>query len=155
MAVKPIPEGYPRVCPYLAVDGAAEAIDFYSKLFGATERVRMNGPDGKVGHAEIQIGDSIIMLADSNPDWGNKSPTAIGGTPVTLMIYVDDVDKTHAAALEAGAEEIMGLSDEFYGDRVCQIKDPWGHQWHVATHIEDVPPDEMEKRAAERMQSGS
>ena len=105
----------------------------------------MTGPDGKVGHAEIQISDSLVMLADENPDWGNQGPKTIGGTPVTLMIYVEDVDKTHAAALEAGAEEIMGLSDEFYGDRVCQIKDPWGRQWHVATHIEDVPPEEMEQ----------
>jgi len=149
-AVKPIPEDYPRVMPYLAIDGAGEAIEFYKKIFGAEERLRMPSPDGKVGHAELQIGDSVIMLADSSPDM-NPDPKKFGGTPVTMTIYVEDVDKTHKAALKAGAKETQPVEDKFYGDRASGFEDPWGHRWAVMTHVEDVPPEEMEKRAQEFM----
>jgi PhnB protein len=148
--VKPIPEGYPRVMPYLSVDGASDAIDFYVKVLGAKERMRMGGPDGKVGHAELDIGDSVIMLADAFPE-GNPSPKSIGGTPVSVMVYVEDVDKVFQTALEAGATEQRPVENQFYGDRSGSFTDPFGHIWHVATHVEDVPPDEMEKRAAQAM----
>src|SRR5947208_14553219 len=117
MAVKPIPDAYPRVMAYLAIDGASEAIDFYTKIFGATERFRMGGPDGKIGHAELQFADSVVMLADAFPDMGSVDPKKIGGTPVTMTIYVTDVDKTFAAALKAGAKELQAVEDKFYGDR--------------------------------------
>ena len=146
--VKPIPDGYPRVMAYLAIDGAADAIEFYKKIFGAKERMRMGGPDGKVGHAELQIGDSVIMLADSFPDMGNLDPKKLGGSPVTMTIYVEDVDKTHKAAIKAGSKEIQPIEDKFYGDRASQFDDPWGHRWNVMTHIEDVSPEEMDKRMA-------
>jgi PhnB protein len=149
--VKPIPEGYPRVTPYLAVEGADAAIDFYCKVLGGKERVRMSAPAGKVGHAEIEIGDSLIMLADAFPEMGVKSPKAVGGTPVTISVYVEDVDSVFERALKEGATEVRGVRDEFYGDRSGQFEDPFGHRWSVATHVEDVPPDEMEKRAAEAM----
>ena len=151
MAVRPIPEEYPRVMPYLSIDGAGAAIDFYSTVLDAKERMRMGGPDGKVGHAELEIGDSVIMLADENPDMGNKSPTSLGGSPVSLMVYVEDVDATFAKALKAGATEVQPIEDKFYGDRSGSFEDPWGHQWHVATHIEDVSPEDMDKRLAELM----
>jgi PhnB protein len=147
-AVKPIPDGYPRVMAYLSIDGAADAIEFYKKIFGASERMRMGGPDGKVGHAELQIGDSVIMLADAFPDMGNLDPKKLGGSPVTMTIYVEDVDKTHKAALKAGAKETQPIEDKFYGDRASQFDDPWGHRWNVMTHIEDVSSEEMEKRMA-------
>ncbi len=153
-AVKPIPDGYPRVTAYLSVNGAADAIDFYRNVLGAEERVRMAGPDGKVGHAELQIGDSLVMLADEFPEMGSPSPKTIGGTPVTLMVYVEDVDKTFATALGAGATEVRAVQDQFYGDRSGQFEDPFGHRWNVATHVEDVSPDEMEKRAAQTMSEG-
>ena len=146
--VKPIPDGYPRVTPYLAVDGAAAAIDFYTAVFGAKERMRMGGPDGKIGHAELAIGDSLIMLADEFPEFGNLGPKTIGGSPVMIAIYVEDVDAVFARALEAGATELRAIEDQFYGDRTGQIEDPFGHRWSVATHVEDVPPEEMEARAA-------
>lgn len=149
MAVNPIPEGYPRVTAYLSIDGAADAIDFYSKVLGATERMRMGGPEGKIGHAEIQVGDSTIMLADVHPDFGNKSPKELGGTPVSLMVYVADVDDTYATALASGAKELQPLEDKFYGDRSATFEDPWGHQWTVASHVEDVSEEEMERRMAE------
>jgi PhnB protein len=153
--VKPIPEGYPRVSPYLSVAGAADAIDFYTKVLGAKERMRMDGPGGTIGHAEIEIGDSIIMLADENPDFGNKGPKTIGGTPVTLSVYVEDVDDTFERALKAGATSLRDVDNQFYGDRSGSFEDPFGHQWHVATHVEDVPPEEMGKRAAEAMAGAS
>jgi len=153
MAVRPIPEGYPRAMPYLSIDGAAAAIDFYTTVLDAKERMRMPTPDGKVGHAELELGDSIIMLADESPDMGNKSPKSLGGTPVSIMVYVEDVDATFAKALKAGATEVQPLENKFYGDRSGSFDDPWGHQWHVATHIEDVSPEEMDKRAAELMGS--
>jgi PhnB protein len=153
--VKPIPEGYPRVSPYLSVAGAADAIDFYTKVLGAKERMRMDGPGGTIGHAEIEIGDSIIMLADENPDFGNQGPKTIGGTPVTLSVYVEDVDDTFERALKAGATSLRDVDNQFYGDRSGSFEDPFGHQWHVATHVEDVPPEEMGKRAAEAMAGAS
>ena len=152
--VKPIPDGYPRVSPYLAVDGAAAAIDFYVDILGATERGRMPGPDGKVGHAELQLGDSVIMLADEMPDFGNRGPKTIGGSPVTLSVYVADVDDVLARAEKAGATILQPATDQFYGDRSGQFEDPWGHRWSIATHIEDVPPEEMAERAAAMMGGG-
>jgi PhnB protein len=149
--VKPIPDNYPRVTPYLTVEGAADAIDFYTLVFDAKERGRMAGPDGKVGHAELEIGDSMVMLTDATPDMGNRPPTALGGTPVTVMVYVPDVDATFARALKAGAKEDAPVENRFYGDRAGQFVDPFGHKWFVATHVEDVPPDEMAKRAAAAM----
>ena len=146
MTVKPIPDGYPRVSPSLAIDGAAEAIDFYTSVLGATVRLRMEGPPGRVAHAELQLGDSVIMLADEFPDMGHVGPKKIGGTPVTLSVYVEDVDKTFAAALAAGATELRAVEDQFYGDRSGTFEDPWGHRWNITTHIEDVSPDEMDKR---------
>jgi PhnB protein len=130
--VNPIPEGYPRVTPYLICDGASDAIEFYSSVLGAKERMRMGGPDGKVGHAELEIGNSKTT----------------GGTPVSLHVYVEDVDGVFQQALDAGATERQALENKFYGDRSGSFEDPFGHVWHVASHVEDVPPDEMEKRAA-------
>jgi PhnB protein len=148
---KPIPEGYPQVTPYLHVDGADAAIEFYGKVFGAKERMRMPGPGGKVGHAELEIGESLIMLADPFPEMGVQGPKEIGGTPVMISVYVEDVDSAFEAAVEAGADVLRPVENQFYGDRTGQFEDPFGHRWSVATHVEDVPPDEMEKRAAEAM----
>src|SRR5207248_5957440 len=145
-AVKPIPDGYPRVTPYLAIDGAADAIEFYKKILGATERFRMPGPDGRVGHAEIQIGDSVIMMADTSPEMNFLDPKKLGNSTVNLVVYVEDVDKTFKAALKAGAKEIQAVEDKVYGDRAGQFEDPWGHKWDLMTHIEDVSPEEMQKR---------
>ena len=149
--VKPIPDGYPRVTPYLHVDGAAAAIEFYEKVLGAKERMRMPGPDGKLGHAEVELGNSVVMLADEFPEMGAVGPKTVGGTPVTLHTYVEDVDAVFAAALEAGASSIREVEDQFYGDRTGQFEDPFGHRWNVASHVEDVAPDELEKRMAEMM----
>jgi PhnB protein len=143
--VKPIPEGYHSVTPYLIIDGASKAIDFYKKAFGATELFRMDH-EGKVGHAELKIGDSPIMLADEQPSMGYVSPKALGGTPVSLMIYVEDVDKIYKQAISAGATELRAVQDQFYGDRSGNLKDPFGHVWTIATHKEDVTPEEMDKR---------
>jgi PhnB protein len=148
----PIPDNYRRVTPYLIVDGAAEAIEFYEKVLGAKQRGdRMPAPGGKIGHAELELGDSVIMLADEAPDFGALSPKTVGGTPVTIHVYVEDVDAVFQAALEAGATSQRDLEDQFYGDRMGQFEDPFGHQWSVATHVEDVSPEEMEKRAASAM----
>jgi PhnB protein len=149
--VKPIPDGYPQVTPYLCVDGAAAAIEFYSEVFGAKERMHMPAPDGKIGHAEIQIGDSVIMLSDEFPEMGVRSPRAIGGTPVMISVYVQDVDKVYDRAVKAGAKALRPPENQFYGDRSGQFEDPFGHRWSVATHVEDVPADEMVRRAAEAM----
>jgi len=146
--VKPIPEGYPQVTPYLCVDGASAAIEFYGKVFGATERMRMPEPDGKVGHAELQLGDSVIMLSDEYPEMDLRGPKAIGGTPVTMSVYVEDVDGVFDRAVKAGAKALRPVEDQFYGDRTGRFEDPFGHRWSVATHVEDVPPEEMAKRAA-------
>jgi len=152
--VKAIPEGYPRVSPYLCVDGASAAIEFYERVFGAKERARMAQPDGKVGHAELEFGDSVVMLSDEYPEMGVRSPKAIGGTPVIMSVYVEDVDDVFKRALGAGATTVRDVKDQFYGDRTGQFEDPFGHQWSVATHVEDVAPDEMERRAAEAMHQG-
>jgi len=152
-SVKPIPDGYPQVTPYLCVEGAAAAIDYYSAVFGATERTRMPAPEGKVGHAELQIGDSVIMLADEFPEMNILSPKSIGGTPVSLSIYVEDVDGVVERAVGAGATALRPVRDEFYGDRTGQFEDPFGHRWSVSTHIEDVSEEEMAKRASEAMGS--
>jgi PhnB protein len=151
MAVKPIPEGYHTVTPYLVIQGASRAIDFYKKAFGAVETVRMGGPDGKVGHAEIKIGDSMVMLADEHPDMGYRGPKAYGGTPVSLVLYVEDVDSMFPRAIAAGAKELRPLKDQFYGDRSGTLEDPFGHVWTIGTHKEDVAPDEMERRMAASM----
>ncbi|MDQ4108631.1 MAG: VOC family protein [Actinomycetota bacterium] len=147
--VNPIPEGYPHLSPYLIVDGASAAIDFYATVLGATERYRMEGPGNKLGHAELQIGDSVLMLADEWPDSGMFGPGALGGTPVTLSVYVEDVDEVFSKAIAAGAKELRPVEDQFYGDRSGQFEDPFGHRWSVASHVEDVSPEEMERRAAE------
>jgi len=147
--VNPIPDGYPRVTPYLIVDGAAAAIDFYKSVLGATERMRMAGPDGKLGHAELEIGDSVIMLADEHPEMNARGPNTVGGTPVSLHVYVEDADSVFERAVEAGAEPLQPVEDKFYGDRSGGFEDPFGHHWNVATHVEDIPPDEMSQRAAE------
>jgi PhnB protein len=157
MAVKPIPEGYHTLTPSLSVENAAEAIEFYKRAFGATERGRMLGPDGKIAHAELQIGDSILMLADPFPMATTKPPTQIGGTAVTLFLYVEDVDAVFKQAVDAGATSSMDVDDMFWGDRFGSVTDPYGHSWGIATHVEDVPPEEMEERgrAAMAAMSGS
>jgi PhnB protein len=146
--VRPIPEGYHSITPYLIVKGAAKAIDFYKAAFGATELFRMAQPDGRVGHAEIRIGDSVVMLADEHPDMGARSPQTIGGTPLSLLLYVPDVDAVVARAVAAGAQLTRPVADQFYGDRSGILTDPFGHSWFVSTHVEDVPPDELERRAS-------
>ncbi len=146
--VKPIPDGYHAVTPYLIVRGAARAIEFYRRAFGARELYRLDQPDGRVGHAEIQIGDSRVMLADEHPEAGARSPEAVGGTPVTLTLYVPDVDATVARAVAAGATLVRPVADQFYGDRAGGLTDPFGHTWFVMTHVEDVTPGEMGRRAA-------
>jgi PhnB protein len=147
MAVKPIPEGYHSVTPYLIVRGGSDAIEFYTKAFGATELFRFPAPDGKIGHAEIKIGDSQIMLADEYPEMGHKGPQSIGGSPVSLMIYVEDVDTVFNRAIEAGGTVKEAVQDKFYGDRTGTVVDPFGHVWHIATHKEDISMEEMERRA--------
>ena len=152
--VKPIPDGYPRVTPYLHVDGASKAIEFYRTVFGAKERMRLAAPGGRIGHAELEIGNSMIMLADEHPEMNIRGPKSVGGTPVTVLVYVEDVDRAFERALKAGAKELRPVQNQFYGDRSGQFEDPFGHQWNVATHVEDVPPDEMAKRAAKMMGGG-
>ncbi|HKG97622.1 MAG TPA: VOC family protein [Pyrinomonadaceae bacterium] len=145
--VKPIPDGYHSITPYLVISGAAEALEYYKKAFGATELFRMEH-EGKIGHAEMKIGDSPFMLADEHPQIGQKGPKTLGGSAVGLMIYVDDCDAIYRQAIEAGATEVRPLQDQFYGDRSGTLTDPFGHVWTVATHKEDVAPEEMEKRMA-------
>jgi len=147
MAVKPIPEAYHTVTPYLIIEGAAAAIEFYKQAFGAKELFRFPAPEGKIGHAEIKIGDSPIMLADAYPDMGYNGPKSLGGSPVSLMIYVENVDTVFNQAVEAGATVKESVSHKFYGDRIGSLIDPFGHVWHVSTHKEDVSLEEMEKRA--------
>jgi PhnB protein len=151
MAVKPIPDGYHTATPYLVVDNAVAAIDFYKKAFGAKEVMRMDAPGGKVGHAEIKIGDSLIMLADEMPGSGNRSPKSLGGSAVGIMLYVQDVDTVFKQATAAGAKAEMPVADQFWGDRYGKLRDPFGHSWSIATHKEDVAPEEMGKRAKEAM----
>jgi len=149
--VKQIPDDYPRVTPYLFIDGASAAIDFYCSVLGARERMRMPGPDGTVFHAELELGDSMIMLGDQNPDMDVRGPRAIGGTPMMLHVYVEDADRVFEQAIGAGAKALRPVEDQFYGDRSGRFEDPFGHRWDVATHVEDVPAEEMEKRAAAAM----
>jgi PhnB protein len=144
--VKPIPEGHRAVTPYLAIKNAARALEFYTRAFGATEHYRLMMPDGRVGHAEIRLGDSLIMLSDEFPEYGGKAPDTLGGSPVSLHLYVEDVDAFVKRAVDAGAKEVKPVMDQFYGDRSGQLQDPFGHLWWVATHKEDVAPDEMQKR---------
>ena len=152
--VKPVPQGYRTAMPYLIIDGAAKALDFYKRIFGAVEKMRMPSPGGKVGHAEITIGDSIIMLADEHPEIGARSPRAFGGSGVGIMLYVDDVDVTVKNAVAEGAKLVQKVEDKFYGDRTGTIEDPWGHTWHVGTHKEDVSEDEMKRRMASMAKAG-
>ncbi|WP_331767623.1 VOC family protein [Embleya sp. NBC_00896] len=149
-SVKPIPDGYPQLTPYLCVDGAGAAIAFYTEIFGATERMRMGGPEGKIGHAEFTIGNALIMISDEYPEMSALAPKSVGGTPVTMHLYVDDVDATYNRAVAAGATVVQPLADQFYGDRSGCFEDPFGHRWNVATHVEDVPPEEIRRRAAEK-----
>ena len=146
--VKPIPDGYQQVTPYLIVDGAADAISFYEKVLGAKERMRMPGPGGTIGHAEIELGDAVVMLSDGAPEMGARSPKAVGGTPVLIHVYAEDVDAVFDTAIAEGATSLRSPEDQFYGDRSAQFEDPFGHHWSVATHVEDVSPEEMEKRMA-------
>ena len=144
--VKPIPDGHRTVTPYLAIKNATEALEFYKKAFGATERYRLMMPDGRVGHAEIGLGDSIVMLSDEFPEYGGKAPAALGGSPVSMHLYVEDVDAFVKKAVSAGASVRRPVMDQFYGDRAGQLEDPFGHLWWIATHKEDVAADEMQKR---------
>jgi PhnB protein len=155
MATKPIPEGYHTVTPYLVVDDAIEAIDYYKQAFGAKERMRMEAPDGKIGHAELEIGDSLVMLSDPFPQATTRPPSELGGTSAGVFLYVEDVDAVVKKAVDAGATITMEVSDQFWGDRFGSVKDPFGHSWSVATHVEDVPPEEMAERAKQAMASMS
>jgi PhnB protein len=155
MAVKAVPEGYHTATPYLIVDGAAKALEFYRKAFGATERMRFAAPGGKIGHAEITIGNSAIMLADEHPEMGYRGPQAIGGTPVSIHLYVENVDEVFPRALAAGATALRPVADQFYGDRSGTLRDPFGHVWNVATHKEDLSPEEMHRRAEAAMKQAS
>ena len=148
MKIKPIPKGYHAVTPYLSVQGAAGAITFYKKAFGAKEITRMPGPAGTVGHAEIQVGDSRIMLADEFPEMNFRSPRSIGGTPAHIHLYVPDADRVVKRAVAAGAKQLRPVADQFYGDRSGSLEDPFGHVWHIATHIKDIPMKELKKHAA-------
>lgn len=152
MAVNPIPEGYPRLMAYLSVDGASDAIAFYTEVFGFTEKMRMGGPDGMIGHAELELAGSVLMLADSAMAEDFPTPKKLGSTPVGLILYTEDTDAIHKAALAKGATEVRAPEDQFYGDRAATFEDPWGHRWTVMTHIEDVSEEEMEKRMAEMNQ---
>ena len=151
MAVKPIPDGYHTVTPYLAVDDAAEAIEYYKTAFGAKERVRMDAPGGKIGHAELEIGDSLVMLSDPFPQASTKPPSELDGTSASVFLYVEDVDAVVKQAVDAGASVTMEVADQFWGDRFGSVQDPFGHVWSIATHVEDVPPEEMAERAKAAM----
>lgn len=150
--VRPIPEGYHTVTPYLCVKGAARALEFYEKAFGARELMRISQPDGRIGHAEIQIGDSRIMLADEFPEYGRRSPESIGGSPVGIHLFVEDVDALARQATAAGAKVLRPVADQFYGDRLGMFADPFGHIWSIATHKEDVSPEEIRRRASAHIQ---
>jgi PhnB protein len=151
MSVKPIPAGYHTITPHLVVNDAAAAIDYYKRAFGAREISRMDTPMGKIGHAELEIGDSRIMMADEWPGAGVKSPQSLGGTPVAIHLYVDDVDSVYQRAVAAGGQQEMPPTDMFWGDRYGKLKDPFGHSWGIATHKEDVAPEEMKRRMQEEM----
>jgi PhnB protein len=155
--VKPIPDNYPALTPYLCCKNAAAAIEFYKNIFGAREEesMRMTSPDGNIGHAEIWIGKAFVMLADESPQMNFRSPQSIGGSPVTLVLYVNDVDEIANRAVSAGAKLVQPVTDMFYGDRAGTIQDPFGHIWHIATHKEDLSPEEIKKRAASLYGSSS
>jgi PhnB protein len=148
---QPVPEGYHTITPYLAVDSATEAIDFYQRAFGAKERIRTDGPQGSIMHAELEIGDSLIMLSDPFPQASTKPPRELGGTSVSIFAYVEDIDSVYKQAIDAGASSLMEPDDMFWGDRFGSVQDPFGHSWTIATHVEDVSPQEMEKRSEEFM----
>lgn len=151
MAAKPIPEGYHSLTPYLTLDNASEAIEFYKRAFGAKEQMRMEAPGGKIGHAQLEIGDSIVMLSDAFGQSSVKSPKELGGTTGGVFLYVEDVDAVFKQAVEAGATVEMEVGDQFWGDRFGSVTDPFGHHWSIATHIEDVPPEEMVERGKAAM----
>jgi PhnB protein len=153
MTTKPIPEGYRTATPYLIIKGAADAIDFYKRAFGATEMLRMADPQGRVGHAEIKIGDSVIMLADEHPGMGYRGPRSLGGSSVSILLYLEDVDEVFERAVKAGARVQRPVMNQFYGDRSGTLEDPFGHVWTVATHVEDVAPEEMKRRAEAAMKA--
>lgn len=146
--IQPIPDGFHTLTPYLIVKGAADALEFYKKAFGALECVRLDAPDGKIVHAEFKIGDSIFMITDENPGCHSFSPATLGGSPITLYLYVADVDAVFAEAINAGATAAMPLGNQFWGDRTGKVIDPFGHHWHIATHVEDVEPAELQSRMA-------
>jgi PhnB protein len=152
--VKPIPDGYHSVTPYLIVHDGPAALEFYQKAFGAEQIFRIDGPDGRIGHAEVRIGNSPVMFASEHPEMGATSPRTVGGVASSLMIYVENADAVTERAVAAGAEIVRPIRNQFYGDRSATVKDPFGHIWHIATHIEDVPPDEMMRRAKEAMGGG-
>ncbi|PYS97082.1 MAG: glyoxalase [Acidobacteria bacterium] len=154
MAPRPIPEGYHTATPYLIIKGAAAALEYYKKAFGARETMRFDAPGGKIGHAEIKIGDSTIMLADEHPDMGYRGPQSLGGSPVSILLYVEDVDRWFKRAIAAGGKVTRPVADQFYGDRTGVLVDPFGHVWSIATHVEDVSPEEMHRRA-KAQQGGS
>jgi PhnB protein len=145
---KPVPPGYHHVTPYLIIKGAAAAIDFYKDVFGATEIMRMPQPDGRIGHAEMKMGDSVIMLADEHPEMDIVGPATLGNSTVGILLYVDDADTTFNKAVSRGAKVNKAMADQFYGDRSGTVIDPFGHKWTIATHVEDVSPEEMERRMA-------
>ena len=154
MAVKPIPDGYHSITPYLIVKDAARALAFYEKALGARELFRMPMPDGRIGHAEMQIGDSRFMLADEAPEMGFRGPESLGGSSVSILLYVEDVDDRYRQAIAAGGKELRALANQFYGDRTGTLADPFGHMWTIATHVEDVSPEELERRGKEFMEKG-
>jgi PhnB protein len=153
MSVSAIPTGYNSITPYITVVGVPKAIEFYKAAFGAVEGVRLDMPDGTVAHAEVKIGNSYLMLGEENPAWGNKSPHTLGGTPAGCMLYVEDCDAVFARAVELGATVLMPVADQFYGDRCGSIHCPFGHKWTIATHIEDLTPEQMDERMAEWVKS--
>jgi PhnB protein len=147
--IQPIPQGYHTATPYLTIKDCSKAIDFYKKAFDAEEKVRMNGDDGKVMHAEIKIGDSVLMMTDENLQWNHKGPEQFGGSPISILLYVKNVDEFYEKAIKAGATSVRPVKDEFYGDRMGTLKDPFGFTWSIGTHVEDVSPEEMQKRIKE------
>jgi PhnB protein len=155
MATQPIPEGYHTITPYLTVEDAAEAIEYYTQAFGAKERVRMETPDGRIGHAELEIGDSLVMLSDPFPQASTKPPDELGGTSAGVFMYVEDVDAVVKRAVDAGAKVTMEVADQFWGDRFGSITDPFGHSWSIATHVEDLTPEEIAERGKAAMSAMS
>ncbi len=154
MKKRPVPEGYHTATPHLVVKNAKAAIDFYERAFGAKELMRLATPDGRIAHAEIKIGDSTVMLADEFPEWGDRSPESLGGTPVRLHLYVEDVDVLAARAMAAGARVVIPVDDQFYGDRAGRLADPFGHLWVVATRVREMSPEEVQRGFKEFLEGG-